>query len=269
MRIANFGILIVATAMAHGVASAAAHEFWVAPQRYTVKPGDPIVAPLVVGRMMKGVSLPYISSNFRSFTITTRNGTRKVRGFEGDLPALSYTAKEPGLHVIAHHTTAKQITYDSWEKFTKYLALEGLKDIAKAHHARGLLYSGFTESYTRCAKALVQVGPVGARDLDAPRGLPLELIAVENPYSQGLKTLAVTLLRMGKPVAGRQITVFRYDGKVSRTIVSTDAGGRASISLAGGGSFLLNAVDFQPVKDGTAVWASHWATLTFGISLRK
>lgn len=281
MRIAKLRawcVLVVVAALTCG-ARAAAHEFWVAPERYVVEPGEQVVATLRNGEMMRGNELPYLSPWFHAFTVTAADGTRAVAGFEGDMPALSYTAAEPGLHVIAYHSTVDRVTYDEGERFRKYLAYEGLEGIAEAHRARGLPDSGFTEEYNRFAKALVQVGPVGERDRDAALGLRFELVAENNPYAAGAETVTVSLLRKGEPVAGRQIAVFRCASDVTRTLVNTDAQGKAAISIRGGGEFLLNAVDIRAVDIGPVekrngngtiesdpvVWASDWASLTFGI----
>jgi primary-amine oxidase len=265
MRTTKLKILIVGAVLICNAASTAAHEFWVAPQHYIVQLGTPIVGTLRVGEMLSSTDLPYSPSSFRSFTITTRFGTRDVPGIDGDVPALSYSAREPGLHVIAYHSTANQVTFDEWQTFLNYIADEGLDKIAKTHRARNLPDSGFKEAYTRYAKALVQVGPVDEQDHDTAKGLPLELVADDNPYTPGLETMRVTLVSHGKPVAGRQIAMFRYDGEVSRTVVTTDARGQAAIPIENGGRFLLNAIDMQPVVGDTVVWASYWASLTFGL----
>ena len=259
--------LIVAALLMFNIVSASAHEFWIAPQRYTVEPGAQIVSELRVGQMLRGTKFPFLSSSFKAFTVTARNDTRDVKGIEGDIPALSYVANEPGLHIIAYHSTANKISYNSWEKFQKYLAYEGLEEIIKVHQARNLPDSNFKEAYIRCAKTLVQVGPVGKQDKDTARGLPLELIAEDNPYARGLETMMVTLLRSGKPVVGRQVALFRYDGTVTRNLVTTDAQGQVAIPIAGGGTFLLNAVDLQPAGDSEVVWESHWASLSFGLPI--
>ncbi len=274
MRTIKLRTFIAGAVLACGVSSAAAHEFWIAPQHFTIEPGEKIVAALRVGQMMRGAEHPYLTSWFRAFTVTTRDGTRNVEGFEGDMPALFYTAAQPGLYVIAYHSTADKVTFDDWDLFRSYLAYEGLDGIAEAHRARGLSEAGFTEEYTRYAKALVQVGPVDERDRDAPLGLRFELVAENNPYAPGTEAVTVTLLRLGEPVAGRQIGVFRCAGEVTRTLVTTDGRGQAAISIAGGGVFLLNAVDIRPVERDSAennavdkdqvVWASDWASLTFG-----
>ena len=246
-------------------APAAAHVFWVAPQDYTPRPGDQVVAALKTGQMLQGMDYPYLSDRFQSFTITTRHGTRNAEGFDGDIPALSYVATTRGLNVITFHSTPLRVTYVTFEQFTKYLEYEGQGNIAAAHQKRGLPQSGFIERYIRYAKALVQVGPVGDKDRDRPLGLLFELVAEGNPYVAGMDKLPVVLLWRGKPLAGQQIAVLRKNVEVTRSLVFTDEEGRADIPLTGGGAFVLNAVHIEPVEDGKVVWQSHWASLTFKV----
>lgn len=267
MRPGKLPTWLTGICLAWGLSPAAAHEFWVAPEDYTPAPGAPIVAALKVGQMMKGTDYPYLSNRFQSFTITTRQGTRDAEGIEGDSPALTVIADEPGLHIIAFYATPHQLTFDTLGEFRDYLDYEGLGEIARAHELRGLPDTGIVESYIRCAKALVQVGPIAEADRDRSTGLPFELVAEINPYAAGLEALPVRLTWQGQPVADRQIAIFRDNGEVTRRLVMTDADGRVQIPLGGGGEFLLNAVNIEPVDDGEAVWKSHWASLTFGLPL--
>ena len=259
-------ICILMMVSAASLTPAAAHEFWVAPQDYTPLQGNQVVVALKNGQRMKGADYPYLSDRFQSFTITTRQGTRRAQGMDGDIPALTFIARQPGLHIIAYHSKPLRITYVTFDEFAKYLDYEGLGNIAAEHQKRGLPQSGFSERYIRCAKGLIQVGPVGAKDRDRPTGLPFELVATVNPYVAGINKLPVLLLWQGKPVAGRQISVFRRNAAtVTRSIVFTDKAGRAEIPLTGGGTFLLNAVNFEALEDGRVLWQSHWASLTFNL----
>ncbi len=255
------GAALIALALAG--APATAHEFWIAPQDGTVAPGAEIIADLKVGQKLRGEPYPYLSNRFQSFTVTLGDTTTEVAGNEGDIPALNYVADRPGLYVIAHHTIAFRLTYDDWAIFRSYLADEGLDSLAGLHRERGLPDTGFAERYTRCAKALVQVGPVDPVDRDVRIGLPLELVAEANPYAPGIEMLPVTLTWQGAPVANRQINIFRDDGTVTRITATTDETGRALIPLTGDGEYLLNAVVLRAVDDAPVVWASHWATLSF------
>jgi len=259
---------ILTIVLAVCTAPAAAHVFWIAPQDYTPRPGEQIVASLKTGQMLKGMDYPYLSDRFQSFTITTRAGTQNAKGFDGDIPALGYVAHEPGLNIIAFHSTPLRVTYVTFEQFAKYLDFEGLPGIAAAHKARGLPKSGFTERYIRYAKALVQVGPPGQKDEDRPLGLQFELVAKANPYAPGIDKLPVVLLWRGKPFADHQIAIYRDDGKVTRSLVFTDNAGKAMIPLTSGGEFVLNAVMIEPIKDGKTVWQSHWASLSFKLPPR-
>jgi uncharacterized GH25 family protein len=269
MTLQNIRIWLCLIVLATETFPSVAHEFWVAPSTYTPDQGSMLAIGLKVGQMMKGADYPYLSDKFESFTITTREGTRNAEGVEGDIPAISYSADDPGLHVVAFHASPYPITFDTLTEFEDYLKYEGLGAIALAHSARGLPPIGITERYIRCAKALVQVGPISETDLDKPLGLPFELVAVANPYTAGLEALSVILSWKGEPVAGRQLAVFRDNGEVTRTLLTTDTSGRATIPLAGGGEFLLNAVNMEPVEGSDAMWESHWASLTFGLPIRK
>jgi hypothetical protein len=191
---------------------------------------------------------------------------------EGDLPALTVTPTEPGLHAISYHSAPAFADYEDFETFVTYLAFEGLDDVVRLHKERGLPQAGFSEAYIRNARALLQVGPADPTDLDRPTGMPLELVALQNPFVAGLSALEVRLSWRGAPVPNRQIAVFHRvqgdvaAGDVTRSLVTTNAEGRAAIPLDEGGFYLLNAVQMKPA-DGAegVVWESHWATLTINV----
>lgn len=257
------GAALLAFALATVSVGATAHEFWISPQDGKIESGDKIVGDLKVGPKMQGAPYPYLPNRFQFFTVTIGDTTTMIAGNIGDIPALSYVTNRSGLHVIAQHTIAFRVTYSDGAVFQRYLADEGLEGIAERHRARGLPDSGFAERYTRCAKALVQVGPVNSADRDIRVGMPLELVAEANPYASELNDLPVTLTWQGAPVADRQITIWRDDGAITRTIVTTDKAGRALIPLSGKGEYLLNAVYLLPADAPPVFWASHWATLSF------
>ncbi len=246
---------------------AAAHEFWIEPKEFKLEPGAPIVADLKVGQHFRGNLHPYLKSRFVSFKVLDRAGSRDIKGDEGDTPAANIRSADQGLKVITYLATAHRLDFDKWEEFISYIEYEGLGWVAEAHKRRGLPDSGFAEEYVRCAKALVQVGEPSPSDQDIATGMPLELIAGQNPYAApGLVELPVTLLWRGKPIDDIQIRVFQDNGTVSETTTRTDPAGKAVIPLQGGGKFLLNAVHMQETPPGRdAKWESYWASLTFEV----
>ncbi len=251
---------------------ALSHEFWIEPEAHQIEAGETVQAELFVGGMLSGEAYPYLSGQIVAAELHAPNGAIDIEGMEGDLPALKVTPAEPGLHVILYHAAPAYIEYDEFDTFVSYLAYEGLDDVVRLHKDRELPQAGFSEAYIRNARALLQVGPADPADLDRPTGMPLELVALQNPFVEGVAELEVQLLWQGAPVPNRQVSIFHRSmaegtaGDATRTLVSTDAAGQATIPLTQDGFYLLNAVQMKPAGGGDGfVWESHWATLTFAV----
>ncbi len=255
---------IIAAILAIYAVQAAAHEFWIDTEGQ-VQPGDEIVADLRVGQRLVGDAYPYLSSRFTRFSITTENASNPVRGLDGDIPAVSGIPAAPGLQIITHQTVPFRVTYQDWAIFQRYLTEEGLDGFANLHKARGLPETGFDERYTRYAKALVQAGSIGEGDADEFTGMMFELVVEANPFAPGQISVPVRLYWQGEPLPNWQINVFWRDTETQRSIVHTDAAGRARVDLSGG-KFLLNSVMLVPVNDAPVVWQSHWASLSFSFA---
>ena len=95
-------------------------------------------------------------------------------------------------------------------------------------------------------------------------GMPLELLAEENPYVTQKSSLPVRLFWQGEPISDIQIRIFEAGEGAEESTVRTDAEGRAQIPLTSFGFYLLNAVHMLEVeqKNG-AVWKSYWGSLSF------
>lgn len=246
---------------------AVAHEFWIEPRDFTVEVGGSIVADLKFGQKLKGDVYPYFKSKFLAYTITRRGEQQEIRNPEGESPSVNIKALEPGLAVIAYYSIAERAAFEDWNQVLAYLELEGNTWVANAHLERGLDGSKFTEAYSRCAKALVQIGVASGADQDHPVGMPLELVAGKNPYaSEPLAEMPVVLLWQGKPAAGLQVSVFQQNDELTELRLRTDEGGRVNVPLTRGGMFLLNAVRMQAApRERNTQWESHWASLTFWV----
>jgi hypothetical protein len=242
-----------------------AHEFWIEPLAYQVAPGAELVANLRNGERFSGTPLAFFDSRIARSEMRTGDKVSPFQGRMGDLPALVATAPAaPDLAVLVHQTAPQKLTYRDWETFAAFAEHKDFDDIRARHLARGLPETGFAERYTRFTKALVAVGDgTGA---DAPTGLETEFVALANPYTDPLpEGLPVLLLYQGAPRADAQVEVFAQapDGTVEITLTRTDAEGRATIPLAAGHTYLIDAVVLRPAPDGDAVWETLWAALTF------
>lgn len=242
--------------------AAAAHEFWIEAPVWQVAPGDALTASLRNGEEFKGSELAYIDSRAARFDLVQNGTTMPVSARLGDRPALNIEPAEPGLITVVYESSAATLVYREWAKFTAFAAHKDFADIAMRHDARGLPRNGFTERYTRYAKALLAVGTGSGSD--AATGLETEFVALTNPYTDP-GPVEVQLLYQGAPRADAQVEVFERapDGSVTITTdTRTDANGRASIAVKPGHAYLIDAVVLRE-GDAEAAWETLWAALTF------
>lgn len=250
-----------------------AHEFWLETDNAIAGLGETTSIDMQVGQDFQGTKLPYLPETVQSMMHWSPVGEQAVNARIGDIPVIQdIPLDQPGLHRFSLATNPAYIVFDNLAEFTDYLAYEGLEEVVKQHRERGLPDTDIAESYTRNARTLVQVGTADASHMDAPTGMPFEIVALANPFVSGLASLHVSLTWKNVPVANTQIAVFhRPEGAqtaldTTRHLLITDSQGRARLSLQKPGSYLLNAVRLDPVNGpGSVVWQSHWASLTFQI----
>ena len=244
--------------------AASSHEFWIEPTEYQVESGTALTANLRNGQKFSGVALAYFEKRTARFDLIRGQEVTGLAGRMGDVPALQSEATGDGLAVIVHQTMPSTLTYKDWDKFAAFAAHKDFADIATRQDARDLPRSGFTESYTRFAKALVGVG--ASKGSDVVTGMETEFVALSNPYTDDLRSgLAVRLLYQGTPRAAAQVEVFEKapDGTVKIELLRTNAAGEVTIPVRSGSEYLLDAVVLRPAPDADpAVWETLWAALT-------
>jgi uncharacterized protein DUF4198 len=240
------------------------HEFWIEADAYRVDPDQAIIGHTKTGMNLKGIRDYYLPHLFDRFEMIDADGMRPVQGLPGDIPPLNMTPRRAGLHRVIYQSKTKTVHFEEWQKFADYLIDMGLNPPLSRHQEMGFAPNDVTESYIRCAKALIAVGDgVGQ---DAPSGMPFELVALTNPYTtpeeQGIR---VRLLWNGDPAPNTQITVFYGQNETLQIVkVHTDSTGQVQLPYLGTGPYLANAVHFMeaPASYETP-WLSHWASLTY------
>ncbi|MFN4160213.1 MAG: DUF4198 domain-containing protein [Gemmobacter sp.] len=248
-----------------------AHEFWLEPVAPRVAAGDSIAVTAHIGEMFDGPEVRNFASMQRAVDLTLGNITVPVRGEEGQSPAFQAPSLGDGLHVLRYHSRDHQLTYDDYSKFTEFLAEAGREDLAEAHDARGLSRDNIREVYFRYAKSLIAVG--SGDGADRYLGMPLELVALNNPYTEPKKKpVRFQLLFLGEQRANAAVHVFirpTQDEVVSLRL-RTDANGEVTVPADIPGLYMVNAIHILPASPRMetllgAVWQSLWASSTYAI----
>jgi uncharacterized GH25 family protein len=262
--------LVLAALLVALSSGAQAHDFWIEPSSFTPRPGEVVTLRLLVGERLAGETLPRSDAMITSFVMAGPDGTQPVRGRDGLDPAGIVTPTKPGLHVVGYRSRPSSVELEPG-KFASYLETEGLQKIASLRAARGETDKPAKERFSRCAKALLAVGPSAATGKDATLDLTLELVAEKSPAAllPG-DALPLRLTYDGQPIAGVLVSALSGTSPSANVAARTDDAGRVSLPLTVAGPWLVKAVHMIPLPPGDdAQWESFWASLTFGVSTRE
>jgi len=251
--------------------SAQAHEFWIQPHDYRLTSGDALIADVRVGQDFGGNALAYIPNTINALNITDANGTEKVMGRIGDIPAINITQATDGLQILNLFSTSSTLTWDEFQKFDEFVNLHGMSWVLARHGERGLPDTGFKEAYTRFVKSLVAIGDGAGQD--SFTGMFFELVAGKNPYTDDISGgMPITVLFKGVPLPHKQVDLFFRDtaGDLTRISVQSDAEGQAIVPNLGDGEYMVNVVHmiepFPEDQERTGVvWHSLWGSITYAI----
>lgn len=246
-----------------------AHDLWIEPSSFRPAPGERIAVRLLVGEAFRGEPVPRRTERIERFAAIgpggeIPGGEIPLPGVEGTDPAGWGTLPAPGTWIVVYDTNHSSIELDG-PKFEAYLAEEGLERISRRRAERGQTAAPAREIFSRCAKALMQVGNGPAQGYDRVLGLPLELVPGASPA--GLPAggeLPVTLLLRGKPLAGALVVAIPRDAPAATVSGRTGADGRVRLRLDQPGDWLVKAIHMEPAPQGSgADWESFWASLSF------
>src|SRR5436305_6032047 len=251
-----------------------AHNFWIELSTFTPAAGQRVVLRLRVGQELKGDPVPRDPSLIKRFAMVGPAGEAPIPGVPNTEPAGFPVFPAPGLYTVVYDSSRYAVALDA-AKFEAYRKEEGLEKISASRARQGKGGAPAREVFSRCAKALAEVGgasPSGP-GYDRVLGQRLELVAEKNPYAlAGGGELPVRLLYEGKPLAGALVMALqrdRPDNRPGKVTARTDARGRVTLKLDRPGFWLVKAVNMIPAPpDAGADWESFWAALTFTLPAR-
>lgn len=252
-------------------APALAHDFWLQPQRFWIDAGATIPVAILVGhganRAPWGVASDRVVA-LRSYglagSVDHLPALRERRVAE--IPAMRFPTT--GTHIVAVRSTHATSELPGL-RFTEYLQEEGLTPALTLRARAGATGSAGREIYSRRAKALVQVGPVGDDQphVTRPLGLTLEIVPERNPYAASAATiLPVRIFYQGRALPGAlvKLTNLQADEKPVATRIS-DRAGRAVFDVPRRGLWQLNVIWTKPIRgDARSDFDTTFSSLTFG-----
>jgi cobalt/nickel transport protein len=247
-------------------APAMAHEFWIEANQFRVASGAPIAARTLIGSHFLGEELANYASMQRAVDVWRGDDTRAVTGPEEQIPSLQTPSLGDGLHVLRYQSTNFQVTYESYAKWVMFL-LEAQRLDLMAQQAPG---DQIREVYFRYAKSLIAVGD--GQGEDRYLGMPLELVALTNPYQDRPDAVRLRVHFLDEPAPDAAVHVFirDADGAVTNLRLRTDAAGEIAVPTDIPGTYMVNAIQVLPASARMtellgADWQSLWASMTYDI----
>jgi uncharacterized GH25 family protein len=247
---------------------AGAHDYWLAPSAFSPAVDKPVSLSLHVGdHFVSEAEKAHDSKATVSLALFTAAGKMTLDARDGDRPAVRFTPKKAGVHVVALERDARLITLEA-KKFEAYLAEEGLDEVVAARKKAGESGKPGRERYRRYLKCYLRAGGKGDDGWKKLAGHKLEIVPLSDPT--GLKkkdAFAVRVLLGGKPLSGAKVTLHGRDGdKVKTRSARTTAKGEASFEIRESGVHLVRLVFMRRATDDReADWHSWWAAMTFEV----
>jgi uncharacterized GH25 family protein len=247
-----------------------AHEYWLEPDSFFLKPGEKSAVRLFLGEgLKKEEERPFQTSKTPLFRLFSTGGdfdlTSSVR--DEDIPLFTFSAEKAGNYLLGLERNWAYITLEA-DKFDEYLREDGMEYIIAEREKLGESKKEGRERYSRFIKALLEVGDKRDKTFAKRIGLKLEIVPLENPYSKKIgDTLSFQVLFQGKPLKDKTIFADNRDGEaISKQKLKTDAHGKATIKLDRKGIWLVRLVFMQRCQKDCegADWESFWGAFSFG-----
>ncbi len=251
-----------------------AHDFWIEPESFRPKADATLKVALKVGDFAIGDELPRTDLRILDFSLRGADLRTAVVGRDGALPAGFVRTRGAGLHALGYRSTPSFVELEG-AKFEEYLREKGLERVSAERARLGESEARARELYSRCAKALIQVGEGGPQEFALMFDYPLEILPERNPNAlfsapATAAALPVRVFFNGAPLQGALLGALELrDDAAHRPpqtpiVARTDAEGRASLELPHAGRWMLAVVHMERAKDpARADWESFWASLTF------
>jgi uncharacterized GH25 family protein len=255
----------------------AAHDFWLQPSDYWISPDALSSMTLQVGHGPFRQRSPIPARRITRFQAIAPNGAVVDLHEQLQLGQAAedghFRLKDPGSYVLMLQTDDRAQTHLPSIRFNDYLQVEGLTPALEQRARLHRMDSDGSESYSRCAKSIVQVGPPGAgsqAQVSKPVGLPLEIVPEANPYGVPRSaSLPVRVIYAGRPLPGALVKLTNLQDDASPFEVHlTDHNGRAQFNMPNSGTWLLNVIWTKALPQSEETdFETVFSSLSFGFKV--
>ena len=262
-------------ALALGCASsAAAHDFWIQPSTFWVRPLATTPMTLQVGHGPYRLRSPIPLRRIIRFEAIGPNGKALDQRGRLQLGGASkdgdFAAQMPGTYMLVLQTDDLAQSHLPAIRYNDYLKVEGLTPALTLRLRLHLTDADGSENYSRVAKSIMQVGSAGTglqTQVTRPLGLPLEIVPERSPYAEPKSgMLPVRVLYLGQPLADAlvKLTNLQNDATPFETHL-TDRFGRAIFAMPSSGTWLLNVIWTRPQpRSAETDFETIFSSLSFG-----
>ena len=248
------------------------HELWIDTTDFKVEKDTILNLNLRNGENFDGFSLGYFDRSVKELYWRQNGKKFNNNSRQGDNPALQISPTDNGLISIIYVSKPSIIKYKDFSKFQNFVIEKHSPSALEIHKNLDFPRENFSELYTRYSKALVGVGT--SKGFDTENNLELELVALENPYTDNMDDgIEILALYNGNPRAFSNLNVFERsntDSSVNTFVVKTNDKGVAVVEVKNDCTYLIDNVIIRPAneklfKERGVIWESLWAALTFSV----
>lgn len=255
---------------------ARAHETWIMPPAFSVKPGTLLDVLLTTGSVFPAPEFNTQSDDVVYARLRQRDRVveLKERTTEPKTLRLRGPALQEGTAVVYALLPPADVQLSLTQIAQYFDEIRASAAVRAEWAAQRRAQAKWTESFTKQAKACLRVAgadstTAGARpapDNGCQRavGLPLEIVPLDSPFGvKAGQTIRVRLLWQGKPMAAASVGHMVEPG-AERRFATTDANGIAAIAFDAAGRTMIFSVYLRPLK-AIGNWQSDFTTLTLQV----
>ncbi|MBS0197196.1 MAG: DUF4198 domain-containing protein [Planctomycetes bacterium] len=255
--------LVTLASMLVLASSAAAHIFWIQPDKFRPAKNDLVKIDLRVGEAPPGEAKARDNQRIVEFKAYSASGDHELIGFDGRAPAAADRFAQEGPVILTYRSTNAFIELEK-AKFDQYVKDEGLTTIVEAR--KNAPDGAVREAYSRSVKALVNVGGKPGPGFDRVVGLDLEVVPLTDPApAKPGDEMKFKILWKGAPASNQRVSLHHQGHK--RVDARTNESGAVSFTPDEPGVWIVETLEMHDApKDVKARYQSVWGSLSFEIA---